>query len=155
MISARTWLHIAAVVAPCAAAMLGSILLNRTDLRLATGQAVIFGIGGTLAAQIAALLRWHALDRRAREGSGAWKTGLGMAVTTHALFGLLFVAATAASMRWLEAGDPGSAKELFAQAGFIAALSVLSVGAITFPATALLAQKIAALRRKELADGAA
>jgi hypothetical protein len=151
---ARAWLHIAALLAPLGAAAGWSALASPADPSLGLRQSAIFGGLGALAAQIAALLRWRALERRAREGSGAWKTGIGMAVLTHVLFGVLFVAAMAASMRFLEAGDPGNAKDLLVQAAFFIAASLFAVGALSLPLTALLAWKIAVLRRREIADDA-
>jgi hypothetical protein len=147
-------LHLAALLIALLATSLWSLALNRGDLQLALKQDAIFGGIGALSAQLAALLRWRALERRARAGEGAWLTGLGMAAITHVLFGLIFTAALNASVRWLQPDEAGTASDVVLQALFFVAMSVLVVGVVSFPLTAALAQGIAALRRKELADGA-
>ncbi|MEP7044740.1 MAG: hypothetical protein ABI843_16860 [Dokdonella sp.] len=154
MSRARLLLHLAALLAPFVAACLWCLLLFRSDAALAYRQIAIFGGLGVVAAQFVALLRWRALEQRARNRSGAWKTGIGMAAITHVLFGLLFVAAYAASARWLQAGEPANAKDLLVQAAFFTAMSLLAVGVITLPLTAWLAHAIAKLRGKEFTDDA-
>jgi len=151
---ARIVLHLVALLAPFFAAGAFCALLFRSETISAWRQAGILGGIGALAAQMAAAVCWRSLDRRARVGSGAWKIGLGMAALTHLLFGVLLMAALAASIRLLDAGDPGNAKDLLLQASFFALASLTTVGALTLPLSAWLAQAIAALRRKELADGA-
>jgi hypothetical protein len=151
---ARLLLHLAALIAPFVAAGAFCALLFRSETISAWRQASVLGGIGALAAQIAAAVCWRSLDRRAGAGSGAWKIGLGMAALTHLLFGILLTAAFAASIRLLDAGDSGNAKDLLLQAAFFALASLTTVGAITFPLSAWLAEAIAALRRKELADDA-
>ncbi len=151
MSRARIVLHLVALLAPFLAAGAFCALLFRSETTSAWRQAGVLGGIGALAAQIAAAVCWRSLDRRARAGSGAWKIGLGMAALTHVLFGVLLMAAFAASIRFLDAGDPGNAQDLLLQAAFFALASLTTVGALTFPRSAGLAQAIAALRRKELA----
>ncbi|HEY0232907.1 MAG TPA: hypothetical protein VGC55_16800 [Dokdonella sp.] len=154
MSRARIVLHLVALVAPILAAGAFCALLLRSETPSAWRQAGVLGGIGALAAQIAAGLCWRSLDRRARAGSGAWKTGLGMAALTHLLFGVLLTAALALSIRFLDAGDSGTARDLLLQAAFFALASLTTVGAVTLPLSAWLAQAIAALRRKEFADDA-
>ena len=155
MSRARLWLHVAALVAPLAAAGAWMLVMREASLSSGFGGFVFFGIGcvAVVSAQVAALLRWRALERRAREGHGAWLTGIGMAAITHLLFGvfadLLLVAAVGAVG---QASDAGKPSDLALQVLFFFIMSVFALGAITFPATALLAHWIAALRRKELFD---
>jgi len=151
---ARLLLHLAALLAPFVAAALWCVLLFRNEASRALGQALVLGTGGALSAQIAALLRWRALDRRARDGSGGWQTGIGMAAITHALFGLLLDAALVASVGWTQSMGTGRPSDLVVQVIFFSMASVLTVGLVTFPFTALLAQWVATQRRKEIADGA-
>lgn len=155
MSHARLWLHLGALVAPLAAAALWSLLLYRTDIAKGLSQAAVFGIAGALAAQIAALLRWRALDRRAHEASGGWQTGVGMALITHVLFGVLFDVVLVASVGLSASMGTHRYSDLLLQSLFFAAMSISAVGLITFPTTALFTQKIAAIRRRELANGAA
>lgn len=155
MSRARLLLHLAALVVPVAAAAAWSFALNAADPRLALRQTLIFGGLGVVAAQIAALARWRALDRRARAGEGAWVTGLGMAALTHVLFGVLFALALNASLLWLQPGSDGGVGAVVVQALFFIAMSVLTIGLLSFPLTAALAQGLAALRARELARDAA
>ena len=154
MSRARAVLHLAALVVPFAVAAVWSVIANRADTGFDLEQTVIFGGLGALSAQVAAALRWRALDRRARAGEGAWKAGIGMAAITHALFGVLFAAAVNASVLWLQPEGASGATDVMLQVVFFVAVSMLVVGLATFPLTAALAQGVAALRRKELADGA-
>jgi len=154
VIRARLVLHAVALIAPFVAAGAFCALLFRSETTSAWRQAGVLGGIGAIAAQIAAAVCWRSLDRHAREGRGAWKTGLGMAVLTHVLFGVLLAGAFAASLRFLDAGDPGSAKDLLLQAAFFSVASLTTAGAFTFPFTAWFAHAIAALRRKELAHDA-
>lgn len=150
MSRARILLHLAALVVPIAAAAAWSFALNPADPHLALRQTRIFGGLGVIAAQLAALARWRALDRRARAGAGAWKTGLGMAALTHVLFGMLFAFAFNASLLWLQPGDASSLHDAIMQALFFIAMSMLTIGLLSFPLTAALAQGLAALRAREL-----
>lgn len=155
MSRARLYLHLSALAIPLLATSVWSLALNRGDLPLAVKQDAIFGGVGVLSAQLASLLRWPTLERRARAGEGAWLTGLGMAALTHVFFGVIFAAMVNASVLWLQPEEAGGATDAILQALFFIAMSVLVVGAASFPLTAALAHGIAALRRKELADGAA
>lgn len=154
MSRARLLLHLAALVVPFALAAAWSAVSDRGDSQLGLRQALIFGGLGALSAQLAALLRWPALERRAQAGEGAWKAGLGMAALTHVFFGVLFAAALNASVLWLQPDKASAAADVVLQALFFIAMPVLVAGIVSFPSTAVLAQGIAALRRKELADGA-
>lgn len=149
------YLHLAALLIALLLASVWSLVLDRGDMQLALKEDAIFGGIGALSAQLAALLRWRALERRARVGEGAWLTGLGMAAITHVLFGLIFTAALNASVLWLQPEEAVAVSDLALQVLFFTAMSVLVAGVVSFPLTAALAQGIAALRRKELADGAA
>jgi len=150
---ARLWLHVAALLAPLAATAAWMLISHLADMAFGYVGLAIFGGVAVVSAQIAALLRWRALERRAREGHGAWLTGIGMAAITHLLFGvfadLLLIAAVGAVG---QASDAGKPSDLVLQVLFFFIMSVFMLGAITFPATALLAHWIAALRRKELLD---
>lgn len=153
MSRARLYLHLAALAVPFAVAAAWSFALDSADPRLAVKQGAIFGGLGALSAQLAALLRWRALERRARAGEGGWKTGLGMAALTHVFFGVLFTAALNASVLWLQPGEASDAVDVILQVLFFVATSMLVVGGASFPLTAVLAQGVAARRREELADG--
>jgi len=151
---ARLWLHVAALLAPLAAAAAWSFLLNPDDARLALRQTCLFGGLAAVAAQIAALSCWRALDRRARAGSGAWKVGIGMAAITHLLFGALFALGMNVSLWLLRSADASSIGDAAVQALFFVAVSALSVGFVSFPLTAALAHGLAGLRARELGDAA-
>jgi len=147
------WLHLAALLAPLAAAGAWTLIAREAELTFGPGGLAIFGGVAVIAAQVAALLRWRALERRAREGRGAWRTGIGMAAITHVLFGVLADVLLIAAVGGVQqAAGTGRFSDILLQMAFFFAASVFALGAVTFPATALLAHWIAALRRKELAD---
>ena len=154
MSRSRLLLHLAALLLPPAAAALFAALVNR-DPEFVLRIALYFGGAGALAAQIAAILRWPALERRARAGTGGWLAGLGMAAITHALFGVLIVVGLAFAVGgWEKSAGSGRPSDLVVQALFFIAMSVLPLGALTFPLTAGLAEVVSRLRARELADGA-
>ena len=145
-------LHLAALLAPFAAAGLWCLRLVPVRGDFALAQFLLFGIVGALAANLAALLRWRALERRARAGEGAWITGIGMAAITHLLFGALFVVLIVAGVGgWRNAAGTGRPFDLVLQALFFFAISVFAAGIVTFPVTAWIAHAVAARRRRELA----
>jgi hypothetical protein len=150
---ARLLLHVAALIAPFAAATLFAAAIDHDDAALAAKQTVMFGAPGAIAAEIAAWLRWPALDRRAHEGSGGWQTGIGMALITHVLFAVIVDAALLTATGWRE-GTDGSISAAFGQTTFFFLASIGAAGVVTLPFTTLLAQWIAARRREEIADGA-
>ena len=151
MIAVRGWLHIGALVIPLVAGVAWTLLLFRDDLAGGLLKSLYFAVPAIVAAQAIALLRWRALERRATAGEGGWKTGLGMAALTHALFGVLLAVALALAVGlskwWVDSG----VWNLIGQAAFFAVASIGAAGVITFPGTALLAQRIASLRQRELA----
>ena len=150
--SARAWLHLAAVIAPLLAAALWSVLMASANGGIAWQPLLIFGAIGTICAQLAVLPRWRALERRTREGHGVWRTGLGMAFVTHVLFGFTCVALLfLGGAGWQNPGPGSGVSDLLVQVLFFFAASLFSLGFITLPATALLADRIAVLRRRELA----
>jgi hypothetical protein len=152
----RIYLHLAAFVAPLAAAVAWCAVIYRSELANAAGVVAVVGGLGILAAQMAALLRWRALEARAREGRGAWLNGIGMAAITHALFGVFLDVALVLSVGgWREAVGTGKPTDLLIQSLVFFIASVMPIGLVTFPATALFATWIAALRAKELGDVAA
>ncbi len=156
MSRSRLLLHLGALLAPLIAAVAWCRLLYRSEAAGAWGAVGVVGGLAALSAQVAALLRWHALDLRARAGSGAWLTGVGMAAITHALFGVLLDAALVLSVGgWHSAAGTGRASDLLLQSLFFFLGSVTALGLVTFPATAVFATWIAALRRKELGDAVA
>lgn len=150
--SARWILHLAALLAPLAAASLWCLRMPDASGSVVWRQFLIFGGIGVVSAQLAALLRWRALERRAHAGRGAWLTGIGMAAITHVLFGVVGVALLMGGIAgWDSSTGQGSGSTFVLQALFFVAISIFAVGAITFPATALLTHWVANLRRKELA----
>lgn len=153
MSRARLWLHLAALLAPLAAVSVGPFMARDAGVMFGLSGFAIYGSIAVVSAQVAALLRWRALERHAREGHGAWRTGIGMAAITHLLFGVLADAVLIAAIGgWQEAAGTGKPSDIVLQMAFFFAASVFALGAVTFPATALLAHWIAALRRKELVD---
>jgi len=152
----RLYLHLAALLAPLVAASVWCLFLYRAEVAAKWGVvAVVVGLA-ILSAQMAALLRWRPLDARARAGSGAWRAGIGMAAITHALFGVfLDVALIFVVGGWSTVAGTGHASDLFPQAFFFIVASVLPLGLVTFPATAVFATWIATLRRKEFGDAIA
>jgi hypothetical protein len=147
---ARLLLHACALIAPFVAALAWSMLLMRNDLSLALRQTLLLGAAGALAAEIAALIGWRAIERRAAASRAGWPVGLGMAAITHLLFGVLFDAMLVAAVGWRASMGPGHVSDLVLQSFFFALVSALTLGAATFPLTALLAQWITAQRRREL-----
>lgn len=156
MSRSRLFLHLGALFAPLAAAGTWCLMLYRSEVPSALGIIGVVGGLGVLSAQVAAFLRWHALDLHARAGHGAWRTGIGMAAITHALFGVLLDGALVLSVGgWREAAGTGKASDLLLQSLFFFFVSVMPLGLVTFPATAFFATWIAALRRKELGNAVA
>lgn len=156
MSRARLILHLVALLAPLIATSAWCVLVYQSNAAGAWGVVAVVGGLAALSAQVAALLRWRALDRRARAGQGAWLAGIGMAAITHALFGVLLDAALVLSLGgWREAAGTGRPSDLLLQSLFFFVMSVMPVGLVTFPATALFASWIAALRRKELGHAVA
>ena len=152
MSRARLLLHVAALLLPPAAAALFAVMVNR-DPAFVLRMAVYFGGAGALSAQIAALLRWPALERHAIAGSGGWLAGLGMAAIAHLVFGILLVIGLAvASGGWEKSAGTGRPSDLIFQALFFIAMSIMPLGALTFPLTAAVAEYVARLRARELAD---
>jgi hypothetical protein len=150
---ARLLLHLAALLAPLAAAFGFSMLLPHDDAALVIRQTLLFGGVGALAAEIAAFACWRALDRRAKAGAGAWVVGLGMAALAHLGFGVIAVLALLAAAGWEGSVGERGVVALVIQVVFFVAASTFGVGFVTFPATAAIAQAVASLRRKELAHG--
>jgi hypothetical protein len=148
-------LHVLALLLPVAAIALFASMVDR-DFAHVVRQAALFGGAGALSAQVAALLRWRALERRARAGHGGWITGLGMAAITHGLFGVLIVIGLAvAAGDWHDIAGTVRVSDLFVQALFFIAVSVLPVGMLTFPLTAAIAEFVARVRQRELPNVAA
>lgn len=148
---ARMRLHVGAFGIALVAPLGWVLLLYRdrwmeVDLRMAA-----FALPGVAAAQIAALLRWPALARRALDGRAGWPSGLGMASITHVLFGV-FVALglflVTGPRAWLA---ESSLWALVPQALFFTLASLGACGIVTFVATALLARHVATRHREELA----
>jgi hypothetical protein len=147
---ARLLLHAGALIAPFLAALGWSALLMHSDLVLALRQTLLLGAAGALAAGIAALVGWRAIERRAAALRNGWPVGLGMAAITHLLFGVLFDAMLVVAVGWRASMGTGHVSDLVLQSFFFALVSVATLGAATFPLTALLAQWITHLRRREL-----
>jgi hypothetical protein len=144
-----------AVLMPLVAAGLWCAAMSAVDGALAWRQSLLFAGLGVACAQLAALARWRALQRRAQAGRGAWRTGLGMAVVTHATFGVLCAALLIlVAGGWREAAGSGRVSDILVQMLFFSTASLFPPGLVTFPATALVAQGIAALRRREIAHDA-
>lgn len=146
MIGARARLHLAAAVIPAGLAISAvSLLLDFGTSTKFLSDVARFAGSAVLAAQLAAWLRWGALERRARSGSDGWPAGLGMAALTHALFGLLLALAAARTDDWTTAlGDAAII------GSFFALFSLGMAGVPSFLLTAWLAQHLTARRRKEL-----
>jgi hypothetical protein len=151
VISARALLHGGALALPVGVALAWAMLMSFGDLRLGLRQALIFAVPAAIAAQIAALLRWSALERRAIANKPGWPAGIGMAAITHLLFGLLFALGLAVAVGLEHGFGESSWAQLLVQALFFTLASIGAVGMGTFFVTAVLAQKVAALRHKELA----
>ena len=111
--SARLLLHLVALLVPLLVAALFCMVQHGTLGTLVWRQLVLLGGVGLVAAQLAALISWRALERRAREGRGAWVVGLGMAALTHLLFGVLFdLAIVLAFGSWRAAAGTGQPTDL-------------------------------------------
>lgn len=152
MSRARLHLHLAALLAPLAVAAAWCLLMSVSSGGFSARQFLVFGGIGVLSAQTAALLCWRALDRRARAGDGAWIVGLVMATITHLLFGIFGDALLIfAAGGWARAIGEGGVTSFITQIAFFTLMSVFALGALTFPVTALLANWIGAVRRRELA----
>lgn len=151
MIAARGWLHIGALLIPLAAAVGWTLLVFRDDLAGGLLKTLYFAGPAMVAAQVVAVLRWRALERRATAGEGGWKTGLGMAAMTHGLFGVLLAVVLALAAGLSKGLVDSGFGNLIGQAAFFTIASISAAGAITFPVTALLAQRIASMRQRELA----
>ncbi|MEP6938409.1 MAG: hypothetical protein ABI846_01495 [Rudaea sp.] len=152
MSRSRLSLHLAALLLPLAAAALFALMVDR-DPAFVLRMAAYFGGAGALAAQVAALVRWPALERRAAAGWGGWLAGLGMAAITHVLFGMFVVIGLALAVGdWQHGAGTGKPFDLVLQALFFVAVSVMPLGALTFPLSAGLAEIVSRMRHRELAD---
>ena len=76
-----------------------------------------------------------------------------MAALSHLGFGVLAVLGLLAAVGWKGSVGDGGVSAIAIQIVFFVAASTLTVGFVTFPATAAIAQAVASLRRKELAHG--
>ncbi|ANB16853.1 hypothetical protein [Dokdonella koreensis] len=126
------------------------LLLAGGPLGAALRRVALVAVPAVAATGLAAWLRWSALERRARSGSGGWQTGIGMAALSHALFGLLLALAlmlATGPAYWIHGGG----WNLPLQALFFSLASLGAVGIPSFLLAAWLAQDTAARRRKELA----
>ena len=149
--TARLRLHVGALLVALAVPLGWMVLLYRDRLIDVDMRMAMFALPGIVAAQLAALVRWPALARRARDGRAGWPSGLGMALLTHLLFGAfaaLGIFLATGPRTWLA---ESSAWALFPQALFFSLASLGACGIVTFVATALLAQHVAARHRTERA----
>lgn len=148
---ARLRLHLGALLIALFAPLPWVLLIWNDQRRAPVLEVLMFSMPGIVAAQIAAWLRWSALVRRAREGRNGWPAGVGMAVLTHLLFGVV-VALTlffaVGPRTWLGESSPWT---LVPQALFFSLMSLGTCGFLTFIATALLAQHVAGRLRQEQA----
>ncbi len=148
MIGARARLHLAAALMPAALAVPWALWMTGGPMGRTLRSAVLFAGPAILAAQLAAWLRWGAIERRARNGGDGWPAGLGMAALTHGLFGLLLALVMLAETRtddWTDTlSDSAIIGSLFALASLVLA------GVPSFLLTAWLAQRLTVRRRKEL-----
>ena len=147
---ARTRLHFGALAIALVAPLGWALLLYRDRLMDADVRLVAFALPGVAAAQVAAWLRWPALARRAGSGRAGWPSGLGMAAITHLLFGALIALGlffATGPRAWLAESSPWA---LVVQVVFFSVMSLGACGVVTFAATALLAQHVAARHRQEL-----
>ena len=112
---------------------------------------LIIAAPAVLAAQTAALLRWRALDRRARSQQSAWPTGLGMAVLTHFFFGIYLALTFVTTMGLQEWRGDGAIWQVPLQAIFFGIVSLGLAGAGSLPVTAWVVHVVSRRREKELA----
>jgi hypothetical protein len=147
---ARWLLHASALIAPFLAALSWSAVMMQNELSLALRQTLLLGAAGAVAAEIAALIGWRAIERRAAAARNGWPVGIGMAAITHLLFGVMFDAMLVVAVGWRASMGTGRVSDLVLQSFFFALVSAVTLGAATFPLTALLAQWITAQRRREL-----
>lgn len=148
---ARARLHLGALLIALLAPLGWALLLWRDRLAVGDLRLLAFAVPGIIAAQMAAWMRWRALERRAGAGRHGWPAGLGMAALTHLLFGLLVALGLVVAVgprAWLADASPWM---LVPQALFFSLMSLGACGLVTFLATALLAQHVAHRRGRELA----
>lgn len=149
---ARVVLHLAALLLPVLP-LAGWMLVVDRSLDWNSFAAMLFFAGpAVLAAQLAAWLRWKALQARAMANGPAWLTGLGMAAITHLLFGVLLVLTLLVASGAGEWTSMESWWQLPAQALFFAFVSLSLTGVVTLPATAWIAHRVARHYQKELAS---
>ena len=149
--SARAILHLCGLLLPTIPVLLWLAAMGKQfDI---AGLMVLLATAGpaVLAAQTVALLRWRALDRRARSRQSAWPTGLGMAVHTHFFFGIYLALAFVATTGLQEWRGDGAIWQIPLQAIFFSIVSLGLCGAVSLPVTAWIAHLVSQRREKELA----
>ncbi|MBL0163596.1 MAG: hypothetical protein IPP82_08140 [Xanthomonadales bacterium] len=149
--SARAILHLCALVLPMIPVLIWLGAMGKQFNVAGLTATLLIAAPAVLAAQTAALLRWRALDKRARSKQSAWPTGLGMAVLTHFFFGIYLALAFVATTGLQEWRGDGAIWQVPLQAIFFGIVSLGLAGAVSLPVTAWLAQVISQRREKELA----
>jgi hypothetical protein len=158
MTRVRVLFHLAALIGPFLVIVVWTLLMANGDFRevpeMLGGLSVFVG-ASLIAAQLAILTCWGMFERRMCGGNRGWPAGVAMSLLTHALFGPVTVVGLIATLgfrSWLGEGHRWS---FMTQSLYFSAASLLVAGAVTIPATALLAQWLAYSYRKESSDGVA
>lgn len=148
--SARVILHLSALLLPLIPVLIWLGVVGKQLNFAGLTATFIIAAPAVLAAQTAALLRWRALERRARNKQSAWPTGLGMAVLTHFFFGIYLALAFVATTGLQEWRGDGAIWQVPLQAIFFGIVSLGLAGAVSLPVTAWITQVISQRREKEL-----
>ena len=149
--SARVLLHLWAFLLPIIPVLIWMGAMGKQFNEAGMKAALVIAVPAVLAAQTAAGLRWRALSRRAHARQSAWPSGIGMALLTHAFFGIYLALAFVATVGLQEWTGNGAIWLVPMQALFFGFLSLLFAGALSLPVTAWAAHVISRRREKELA----
>lgn len=148
--SARAVLHLYALLLPMIPVLIWLGMTGKQFNVAGLMATLTIAVPAVLAAQTAVLLRWRALDRRARRKQNAWPTGLGMGLLTHLFFGIYLALAFVATTGLQEWRGEGAIWQVPLQALFFGIVSLGLAGAVSLPVIAWIAHVISQRREKEL-----
>ena len=141
MSNARVLLHVIALVGTLLVTFLGGAFITHNG----NGVVSAAGLSAVCATQLACLIYWPWIERRAWRGASGWPVGIMIAAGSHVLCALGFLLPGMLG--------PGF---VFGQALLMGMLvfgfSLLLVGWLSFPLTMIVAQWVVRLRNRELHD---
>jgi hypothetical protein len=140
---ARLLLHVIALVAPLLVTFLFGAFTSHNGMQFVAAA----GLSAVVAAQLACLIYWPWMERRARRGAPGWPVGAAIAAATHVLCALGILIFNLRSPLDLFGPPIGIGLLIF---GF----TLLFVGWLTFPLTMVVAHWLVRVRARELQHAA-